>query len=114
MSRPLKFDQLLWLAQGGRCFFCNEPMLERKPVGTDPNHPNAATKEHLFPQSRYPTKTNIWVWAHNKCNVAKGDRDPTLSEYCRYQNIETDRRKVQRDLDKRRSAVEYMNKESRT
>lgn len=78
-----------WLAQKGECFFCRKPM--RKPGATPPhgNLPNAATREHLFPTSRYPDKSHVVVWACRACNQEKRDRDPTLAEFCRFKVLQS-------------------------
>ncbi|HYD98564.1 MAG TPA: HNH endonuclease [Alphaproteobacteria bacterium] len=70
MAEPHR-DLLLRLeiAQGGRCFYCAEP------VGAK------ATFDHVIPQAFGGTDDpgNI-VLAHRRCNQRKGDRLPTGEE----------------------------------
>lgn len=75
----------LWMAQEGKCFYCGNDMEPTNGCAKTGNLPNAATRDHLFPRSRYPHKHNVTVWCHQKCNSKKGDREPTLAEFCRYQ-----------------------------
>ena len=69
----------LYLAQEGRCFFCEEPLGIKK-----------ITKDHLLPKSR----TNVWrslrfnlVLAHKKCNCNKGNRLPTSFEISKMKEV---------------------------
>jgi 5-methylcytosine-specific restriction endonuclease McrA len=61
--------RLMDVLQGGRCFYCGEP------VGAK------ATFDHLIPQAYGGTDDpgNI-VLAHRRCNRAKADRLPTPEE----------------------------------
>ncbi|MGQ9365717.1 HNH endonuclease [Azospirillum sp. ST 5-10] len=60
---------LMDVAQGGRCFYCGEP------VGRQ------ATFDHLIPQAYggVDSPGNV-VLAHRRCNQKKGDRLPTPEE----------------------------------
>ncbi|HYG87748.1 MAG TPA: HNH endonuclease [Azospirillum sp.] len=61
--------QLMGILQGGRCFYCGEP------VGVK------ATFDHVIPQAYggVDEPGNI-VLAHRRCNQLKGDRLPTAEE----------------------------------
>lgn len=65
--------QLMDILQGGRCFYCGEP------VGAK------ATFDHVIPQAYggADMAANI-VLAHRRCNQAKGDRLPTPEEVDRF------------------------------
>ena len=89
----MKYDAALWEAQGGKCFFCADPMPRTREVGT--NDPDDPSRDHLFPKAKYPLMAHVWVWCHRKCNQAKGHRDPELAEYCRYKNLVKDVQKLQ-------------------
>lgn len=85
----------LWMAQEGKCFFCNGPMQPTNGCAKTGNLPHAATRDHLFPRSRYPHKHHVTVWCHQKCNLEKGDREPTLAEFCRYKLLDDRARAIQ-------------------
>lgn len=63
----------LVIAQGGQCFYCGAPFSKRR----------GPTRDHLFPRSLGCDLAGNKVAAHSRCNVAKGDRMPTLEEYDR-------------------------------
>lgn len=65
--------QLMDILQGGRCFYCGEP------VGAK------ATFDHVIPQAYGGADVagNI-VLAHRRCNQSKGDRLPTPEEVDRF------------------------------
>lgn len=65
--------RLMDVLQGGRCFYCGEP------VGA------GATFDHLIPKAYGGTDAaaNI-VLAHRRCNRLKGDRLPTPDEIDRF------------------------------
>lgn len=57
-------------AQGGRCFYCDQPFSKRRGI----------TRDHLFPRSMGCDLSGNKVAAHSRCNVAKRDRMPTPEE----------------------------------
>lgn len=61
----------LVMAQGGRCFYCNEPFSKRR----------GPTRDHLFPRYMGCGLQGNKVAAHSKCNTSKGHRMPTEDEY---------------------------------
>lgn len=65
--------RLMDVLQGGRCFYCGEP------VGAK------ATFDHLIPQAYggIDDPANV-VLAHRRCNQRKGDRLPTIDELDRF------------------------------
>jgi 5-methylcytosine-specific restriction endonuclease McrA len=65
--------KLLAICQGGRCFYCGDP------VGAK------ATVDHFIPKC-YGGIDDIanTVLAHRRCNILKGDRLPTLDEIERF------------------------------
>ena len=58
------------MAQGGRCFYCDQPFSKRRGI----------TRDHLFPRSFGCDLAGNKVAAHAKCNVEKGCRLPTPAE----------------------------------
>jgi len=65
-----------YLVQEGLCALCQEPMA---PLGEPCEKWVCPTEEHIIPKS----KGGEWlgtVAAHQICNTAKGDRDPTEDE----------------------------------
>jgi hypothetical protein len=75
----------LWIAQGGRCFHCDETMLHN----VRPDHPRCWSREHLFPRSTHPQSDgeNPTVLAHRECNAARGNRPPTFEDIARARAI---------------------------
>lgn len=65
--------RLMDVLQGGRCFYCGEP------VGTK------ATIDHLIPQAYGGVdEPSNAVLAHRRCNQRKADRLPTPDELDRF------------------------------
>jgi len=73
---PMTLIHQLWLAQGGLCFHCGEPMLKHVPG----NYFKRWTREHLWPRSKFPTEYGSIVLAHKACNNARRDQLPTNAE----------------------------------
>lgn len=81
----LRFDRM-WRAQRGKCFWCNDDMLSSPQARRD--SPDGATAEHFWPKSKggsygFPN----FVLSHRKCNMARGDREPTLEEHYRFLRV---------------------------
>lgn len=69
----------LFLAQGGKCFFCGRYM---KAFPWDVTNPNGYTRDHFYPKSRkvlIPQRENA-VLSCQECNTKKGDKQPTLAQ----------------------------------
>jgi hypothetical protein len=72
---------LLYWAQTGRCFHCNEPMDAGQHRRANPS---GWTREHVFPKSRGGRSLeNNFVLAHVDCNNRRGSRHPNDAEIVR-------------------------------
>lgn len=73
----------LFVAQGGRCFYCGEEF------SCGPYRPNKRPKgytvDHFFPLSRGYKITDGKVLSCHPCNQAKDDRLPTAEEVRRFE-----------------------------
>lgn len=69
-------EDLLGLAQDGRCGVCGRPLV----WVSDLNGPMRTTIEHVIPQVRGGPRHGNIVKAHRRCNEDKGDRWPTGCE----------------------------------
>ncbi len=74
--------KLMFLVQGGLCFYCWKPMSQEKEHGKNANY---ATKDHLLPISHGGSEdwTNT-VLACLACNRLKANRPPTEAERARH------------------------------
>lgn len=79
-SRALK-RVALWMAQGGRCYYCSRHMvLPLKQIKGQSSPANMATLDHMLPRSRGGTLTyGNTVLACHSCNCDKGSL--TAAEY---------------------------------
>jgi 5-methylcytosine-specific restriction endonuclease McrA len=86
VSALLVSSDPVFVAQAGRCFYCGQPMRNRgSKRGAVP--PGAATRDHLIPRSAKVfggLDAINHVWAHQRCNVAKGSRLPTRDQAARF------------------------------
>lgn len=63
----------LFKAQGGRCFWCQQPMV----LGGRQNRPEFATLDHVIPKAH--GGRNTWqnlVCACRRCNSTRGTKPP--------------------------------------
>lgn len=77
----------LYLAQRGRCFYCEKIMA---PLKTN-NNSQGWTRDHFVPLKltrkwRVELKFNF-VLAHPKCNKNKGSRFPTQQEVLKFKKL---------------------------
>lgn len=72
-----KLKDVLWDAQRGRCWLCDERMHYH--AATAHSRPLAATIDHVWPVSIYGVRGAIGLalLAHHDCNVARGAIVPT-------------------------------------
>ena len=83
MSARAKLHDFLFKAQEGTCYLCCDPLGERI-IGHDVGY----NFDHVWPQARYSfaLRGNVML-AHKRCNVAKGDRDPTELELAMLESV---------------------------
>lgn len=90
IKHPISY-RLLFLAQNGRCFYCDGEMQPKSFV--EPNHIHLRacrrgwTIDHLYPKCETHSGVNNIVFAHHGCNTKKGRRQPTPEEVARYETL---------------------------
>jgi hypothetical protein len=60
--------EVLWRMSGGRCFWCDEPMLLR----SSPFHARFMTCDHINVRGSKLPRTNCKVAACRECNIERG------------------------------------------
>lgn len=63
---------VLWLRQGGRCFYCDDPMVAQDRCAGQPTNPRSVTIDHLFTRSN-GGREGPKVQACYECNTSRGD-----------------------------------------
>lgn len=81
--------RLLYLAQEGRCFYCDTDIVPRQ-QGAGQRKPKARdwTRDHLLPKRDGFDANDNTVLACSSCNSRKGHRAPTAAEIERYKALE--------------------------
>lgn len=59
---------VLWLRQGGRCFYCDEPTIDFKRIGNEPFPERAFTIDHVHTRRHHGERGRILVGACHRCN----------------------------------------------
>lgn len=72
-GQPAPQRLVLWLRQGGRCFYCDDPMIivPRYPKGA-PANPRSMTIDHVCPRQQDRSRTGPQVAACFECNTRRG------------------------------------------
>lgn len=73
----------LFLAQQGKCFYCNKPMDSQ----SYPSNKNGFTKDHFMPKSKGNSLNRNKVLAHFKCNQEKKNKSPTMAQLKKFDFI---------------------------
>lgn len=76
----------LFYAQNGKCFYCRKPMVLVGHCSKDVL-PDKVTVDHVVPRAKGGGNEDNTVAAHHDCNVAKGDREPTVEEIKRMEDL---------------------------
>ena len=63
---------VLWLRQGGRCFYCDHPMIQIK--GPGPHPPHAMTVDHIVTRTSKRGRAGPKVAACRRCNGRRGNK----------------------------------------
>lgn len=71
----------IFLAQGGKCFYCNLPMDIKK------NNPASSTKDHFLPRCKGYKLNGNTVLSHGVCNWFKGHREVTEKERVKFKKL---------------------------
>lgn len=79
--------RMLYLAQAGRCFYCNRTL---PPRARDPHvkvNRGGWTVDHFYPKADGGGLVRNVVFACNDCNNKKGRRQPTVDEAARFRAL---------------------------
>lgn len=76
--------EVIYLLQGGRCFYCNAPFANQ-PAARHTH--NGYTRDHVMPRCAGATRTNNVVLACAPCNAKKGNKMPTAEQIAYAQDL---------------------------